>query len=92
VGLIDETVSDQREESRSWVSFHSWVFFSAARPLRALESEVIVMIRPYVLSTPSEAEEAGKRLIAASSIHPKATGAFPADEPAHWNHEQFYAR
>jgi general secretion pathway protein D len=76
-GLIDETVSDQREEVPVLGQLPLLGVLFRRQTTSRTRSEVIVMIRPYVLSTPSEAEEAGKRLIAASSIHPKATGLFP---------------
>jgi hypothetical protein len=37
------------------------------------------VIRPYILSTPSEAEEASRHLTDATSLHPIAPDLYPSD-------------
>jgi hypothetical protein len=38
----------------------------------------VVVIRPYILSTPSEAQDVSKRLTDATSLHPIAPDLYPA--------------
>jgi general secretion pathway protein D len=76
-GLIDETVTDQREEVPILGQLPLLGVLFRRQSTGRTRSEVIVVIRPYVLSTPSEAEEAGKRIVQASSLHPKAPALFP---------------
>jgi general secretion pathway protein D len=76
-GLIDETVTDQREEVPVLGQLPLLGILFRRQTTGRTRSEVIVVIRPYVLSTPSEAEAAGKRLVQASSLHPKSPDLFP---------------
>ena len=70
-GLVEEGVNDSRQ-SVPVLGQLPLVGVAFRRQVTGrFRREVIIVIRPYILSTPGEAEEAGKRLTDANSIHPK---------------------
>ena len=72
-GLISESVTDTREEIPVLGELpYVGILFRRQNTGRT-RNEVIVVIRPFILSTPAEAEAVGKRLSDANSIHPKAS-------------------
>lgn len=77
-GLIQESVTDQREEIPVLGELpYVGILFRRQTTGRS-RHELIIVIRPFVLSTPAEAEAAGKRLTDANSLHPKASNLNPA--------------
>ena len=71
-GLVDENVQDQIEEVPVLGKIPVLGFLFRRQASGRSRTEVIVVIRPYILSTPLEAEESSKRLTDATSLHPKA--------------------
>jgi general secretion pathway protein D len=69
-GLIQETVSDKRTEVPVLGRVPGLgVFFRSQETIRS-RSEIIVLIRPYVLNTAYEAAGATRCILDATSIHP----------------------
>jgi general secretion pathway protein D len=78
-GLIDETLTNQNEQVPILGDLPYLGFLFRRQNIGRTRNEVIVVIRPYILSTPSEAQEASKRLTDATSLHPIAPDLYPAD-------------
>jgi general secretion pathway protein D len=78
-GLIDETVTDQNEQVPILGDLPYLGFLFRRQTTGRNRTEVIVVIRPYILSTPSEAEAASRHLTDATSLHPIAPDLYPSD-------------
>jgi general secretion pathway protein D len=78
-GLIDETVTNQNEQVPVLGDLPYLGFLFRRQTTGRNRTEVIVVIRPYILSTPSEAQEISKRLTDATSLHPIAPDLYPPD-------------
>jgi len=77
-GLIEEGLQDNREEVPVLGQLPLVGILFRRQSTGRYRRETIIVIRPYILSTPSEAEDAGKRLTAANSLHPKTPELNPA--------------
>ena len=71
-GLIQDSVSDQRSLIPGIGKVPVIGFFFRRQATSRSRQELIVVIRPHILSTPCEAEEISQRLLRELSIHPKA--------------------
>ncbi len=81
-GLIQEGVTDTREEIPVLGELpYVGILFRRQTTGRS-RHELIIVIRPFILSTPADAEAAGKRLTEANSIHPKSPGLNPPPDEA----------
>ncbi|MGA2499957.1 MAG: hypothetical protein ABSH20_19640 [Tepidisphaeraceae bacterium] len=78
-GLIEEGVQDTRQEVPVLGQLPIVGILFRRQVTGRYRRELVVVIRPYILSTPAEAEAAGKRLIEANSIHPKVPDVYPAN-------------
>ena len=77
-GLIEEGLQDTREEVPVLGQLPVIGILFRRQSTGRYRRETIIVIRPFILSTPSEAEIVGKRLTAANSIHPKTPDLNPA--------------
>jgi general secretion pathway protein D len=77
-GLIEENLTDNREEIPVLGELPYVGLFFRRQSTGRERDEVIIVIRPFVLSTPSEAEAVGRQLVDANSIHPKIPELNPA--------------
>ena len=85
-GLIEDEVSDRREQIPGIGKLPVLGFFFRRQDTRRMRRELIVMIRPYVFNTPSESALISKDLLQQLSVHPSAL----TDEltlPTFGNHE-----
>jgi general secretion pathway protein D len=71
-GLIEETVTDKRSEVPILGRIPGLGFFFRRQETGRSRSELIIMIRPHVLSTPAESEAISKDLLSNLSVHPNA--------------------
>jgi len=76
-GLIEEGVLDTREEVPVVGKIPVLGFFFRRQQTGRFRREVILVIRPFVLSTPQESEGISKRVTEALAQHPKADELFP---------------
>ena len=76
-GLITENVTDQREEVPVLGEIPGLGLLFRRQVTGRTRSEVIVVIRPFILSTPSESEASARAIIEANSLHPIARGLYP---------------
>jgi general secretion pathway protein D len=77
-GLIDESVQNQNEQVPILGDLPYLGFLFRRQSIGRTRNEVVVVIRPYILSTPSEAQDVSKRLTDATSLHPIAPDLYPA--------------
>ncbi|MCY2928342.1 MAG: hypothetical protein NTV86_02390 [Planctomycetota bacterium] len=90
-GLIEENVTDSRAEVPVLGKIPTLGFFFRRQQTGRTRNELIIMIRPHVLSTPAESEALGRRLMADLSIHPNGPNpsgtmkSFNATEPVRPN-------
>lgn len=70
-GLIEEQVRDQRSMVPGIGKVPVLGFFFRRQNSNRSRRELIVMIRPHIVSTPAEAEEISKKLGIELSVHPK---------------------
>jgi general secretion pathway protein D len=83
-GLIEETVRDDRKQVPILGKIPIIGFFFRRQESDRLRQELVIMIRPHVLSTPTESEEVSRRLVRELSLHPNvpdARGTMEAFEP-----------
>lgn len=74
-GLIEEELRDLRE-GVPWISKIPLLgFFFRRQETEKVRRELVITIRPFVLSTPKESEQLSRRLLGELSIHPTAPGA-----------------
>jgi len=75
-GLIEEEVSDVREQVPGIGKLPVLGFFFRRQETGRLRRELIVMVRPYIFNTPSESAALSEDLLQTLSVHPSAlTGA-----------------
>ncbi|WP_254508043.1 type II secretion system protein GspD [Anatilimnocola floriformis] len=74
-GLIEEHVSDQRDEVPIAGKLPVIGFFFRNQDTRRSKTELVVMIRPYVFNTPSETAAVSHHLVDLLSINPNAPDA-----------------
>ena len=72
-GLIDENVTDTRAEVPVLGKIPGLGFFFRQQQTGRSRNELIIMIRPHVLTTPAESEAISQDLLKTLSIHPTAT-------------------
>jgi len=71
-GLIQETLSDSRAEVPVLGKLPVIGFFFREQHSKRKRTELVILIRPYVFSTPAESACTNAQLIQDLSIHPKA--------------------
>ncbi len=71
-GLIEEEVSDQREQVPFIGKLPVLGFFFRRQESSRSRRELIVMIRPYIFNTPSESAALSQELLQHLSVHPNA--------------------
>jgi len=71
-GLIQEGVSDMRSEVPVLGKVPYLGFFFRRQATERTRTELVVMIRPFVLTTPCESAEVSRSMLEAISIHPLA--------------------
>jgi general secretion pathway protein D len=69
-GLIQESVNDSRSEVPVLGKVPGLGFFFRAQDTKRTRTELVIMIRPFVLTTPCESRDASRSLLEALSIHP----------------------
>jgi len=85
-GLIEDTVSDEREKVPGLGKLPVLGFFFRRQTTGRNRRELVVMIRPYVFNTPSESASLSQDLLQQLSVHPSAISGdltlptFAADE------------
>jgi len=81
-GLIEEGLQDTREEVPVLGKLPIIGVMFRRQSTGRYRRETIVVIRPFILSTPSEAESVGKKFTDSHSLHPLAPNLNPAsDQP-----------
>jgi general secretion pathway protein D len=83
-GLIEESVSDVRAEVPVLGKLPVIGFFFRSQNSVRSRNELVVLVRPYVFSTPAESATTSAQLMQELSIHPKAncpTGTLNAFAP-----------
>ncbi|MCK6439664.1 MAG: hypothetical protein L6Q71_05620 [Planctomycetes bacterium] len=73
-GLIEEEMRDQESKVPVLGDIPLLGFFFKRTSRGKERSEIVVMIRPYVLNTPSESEAVSRELLSRLSLHPNAPG------------------
>ncbi len=71
-GLIQESVNDNRAMVPVLGDIPLAGIFFRRQDTGRSRQELIILIRPYILNTPSESEAAGRKLVGELSIHPMA--------------------
>ena len=71
-GLIDESLSDSRTEVPVLGKVPGLGFFFRRQSSTRTRTELVLIIRPFVLTTPHEATDVCKTLVDSLSIHPNA--------------------
>jgi general secretion pathway protein D len=84
-GLIEETETDQRSQIPILGDIPLIGFLFRRESSAIVRSELIVTVRPYVLSTPVEGDQISRNLLKSLSIHPYQLGEGAATgEPDDW--------
>lgn len=81
-GLITENVTDQREEVPVLGEIPGLGILFRRQITGRTRSEVIVVIRPFILSTPSESEASARAITEANSLHPTSRALYPPNGAA----------
>lgn len=81
-GLITENVTDQREEVPVLGEIPGLGILFRRQITGRTRSEVIVVIRPFILSTPSESEASARAITEANSLHPIDSKLYPPNGAA----------
>lgn len=76
-GLIEEEVSDEREQVPGIGKLPVLGFFFRRQETGRLRRELIVMVRPYIFNTPSESAALSDDLLQQLSVHPSALSGEP---------------
>jgi general secretion pathway protein D len=71
-GLIEDEISDDREQVPGLGKLPVLGFFFRKQATGRLRRELVVMIRPYVFNTPSESASISQVLLQQLSVHPNA--------------------
>ncbi len=71
-GLIEDEISDDREQIPGLGKLPVLGFFFRKQATGRVRRELIVMIRPYVFNTPSESASISQELLQQLSVHPNA--------------------
>ena len=71
-GLIEDEISDDREQVPGLGKLPVLGFFFRKQATGRLRRELVVMIRPYVFNTPSESASISQELLQQLSVHPNA--------------------
>jgi general secretion pathway protein D len=71
-GLINEGVNDQRAEVPIIGHVPLLGFFFRQQSTQRMRQELVLVIRPFVLTTPAESTDATRALVESLSIHPNA--------------------
>ncbi|MCE9608287.1 MAG: hypothetical protein K8U03_25660 [Planctomycetia bacterium] len=74
-GLIEENLTDSREEVPILGKLPVIGFFFRRQQTNRVRTELVIMVRPYVFNTPSESAELSHDLIRDLSLHPNAPDA-----------------
>ncbi len=74
-GLIEETLFDSDSQVPILGSIPIFGFFFRRENKGTTRKELIVVVRPFVLNTPAEAEQISKELLEELSLHPNAPDA-----------------
>jgi len=69
-GLIDESVQDDVEKVPFLGDIPILGFFFSGKTVRDTRTELVIVIKPYVLNTPTDAESISRQLVEQLSIHP----------------------
>ncbi|MEN1728798.1 MAG: hypothetical protein AAGJ52_10215 [Pseudomonadota bacterium] len=83
-GLIEETESDQRTQVPLLGDIPLLGFLFRRTASVISRSELIVLVRPYVLSTPTETDQISRSLLDSLSIHPYRPNAPFSGEADDW--------
>ena len=73
-GLIEETETDQREQVPVLGDLPLVGFFFSRETSVISRAELVVLVRPFVLSTPAETDQISRNLLESLSIHPYRPG------------------
>ena len=76
-GLIEDEVSDDREQIPGIGKLPVLGFFFRKQNTGRLRRELVVMIRPYVFNTPSESASISQELLQQLSVHPSVLSGEP---------------
>jgi len=71
-GLIEDEISDDREQVPGIGKLPVLGFFFRKQATGRIRRELVVMIRPYVFNTPSESAYISQELLQQLSVHPNA--------------------
>lgn len=74
-GLINEQLTDSREEVPILGKLPVVGFFFRRQQTNRVRTELVIMVRPYVFNTPQESAELSSQLIGDLSLHPNAPDA-----------------
>jgi len=74
-GLIEETISDSRDQIPILGNIPGLGFLFRRRASVSARSELVVVIRPYVFNTPSESAATSQMLLGNLSVHPNSPDA-----------------
>ena len=78
-GMIEEAVQDQRAGIPILGRLPGVGILFRRQSTGRSRREIVIVVRPYILSTPAEAEEVGKKLTDAHSTHPKSSELNPRE-------------
>ena len=76
-GLIEDEVSDDREQVPLVGKIPVLGFFFRRQNTGRLRRELVVMVRPYIFNTPSESAALSEQLLQELSVHPSALSGQP---------------
>lgn len=72
-GLIEEHISDDRDQVPVLGDIPGLGFFFRRQATNRSRSELVVVIRPYVFNTPAESAAASEQMLSELSLHPTST-------------------
>ncbi len=76
-GLIEDEISDNREQVPVLGKIPGLGFFFRRQETGRFRRELIVMIRPYIFNTPAESAALSEELLQTLSVHPNAVSGGP---------------
>ena len=77
-GLIEDEVSDSREQVPFMGKLPVLGFFFRRQNTGRLRRELVIMVRPYIFNTPSESAAMSEELLKTLSVHPTALTGQPS--------------